>query len=163
MYIMHNQGKALNVISRTRHQADVDRSHTSGIFAQRFRNRSTQEGLTEMQYEKLADEALDYLAEMFEILGDSDDSASDFDCTFSSGVLTVALGGGHGTYVINKQTPNKQIWLSSPISGPKRYDYIGNRWVYAHDGKALHDLLTEEISSAFGRHIDFTTAERWDP
>ena len=27
-----------------------------------------------------------------------------------------------GTYVINKQTPNKQIWLSSPISGPKRYD-----------------------------------------
>jgi frataxin-like iron-binding protein CyaY len=22
--------------------------------------------------------------------------------------------GDHGTYVINKQTPNRQIWLSSP-------------------------------------------------
>lgn len=31
-----------------------------------------------------------------------------------SGVLTLKLGS-HGTYVINKQPPNKQIWLSSPL------------------------------------------------
>lgn len=31
-----------------------------------------------------------------------------------SGVLTVKLGD-KGTYVVNKQPPNKQIWLSSPI------------------------------------------------
>jgi frataxin-like iron-binding protein CyaY len=31
-----------------------------------------------------------------------------------SGVLTVRLGR-HGTFVINKQTPNRQIWLSSPV------------------------------------------------
>lgn len=30
-----------------------------------------------------------------------------------SGVLTLTLGD-KGTYVINKQPPNKQIWLSSP-------------------------------------------------
>ncbi len=30
------------------------------------------------------------------------------------GVLTVKLGK-LGTYVINKQTPNRQIWWSSPI------------------------------------------------
>lgn len=30
-----------------------------------------------------------------------------------SGVLNLRLGE-HGTYVINKQPPNKQIWLSSP-------------------------------------------------
>lgn len=29
-------------------------------------------------------------------------------------MLTVALGD-RGTFVINKQTPNRQIWLSSPI------------------------------------------------
>jgi frataxin len=33
---------------------------------------------------------------------------------FKSGVLTLCLGD-HGTYVINKQPPNKQIWLSSPL------------------------------------------------
>jgi hypothetical protein len=31
------------------------------------------------------------------------------------GVLTVALGGEKGTFVVNKQTPNRQIWLSSPV------------------------------------------------
>ena len=36
-------------------------------------------------------------------------------------MLTINLGGDYGVYVINKQTPNKQIWLSSPISGPQRY------------------------------------------
>ena len=34
---------------------------------------------------------------------------------YQSGVLTLKLGK-HGTYVVNKQPPNKQIWLSSPIS-----------------------------------------------
>lgn len=40
------------------------------------------------------------------------------------GVLTAVISEAFGTYVINKQAPNKQIWLSSPVSGPKRYDYI---------------------------------------
>ena len=31
-----------------------------------------------------------------------------------SGVLTIKLGP-KGTYVINKQTPNRQMWLSSPL------------------------------------------------
>ena len=31
-----------------------------------------------------------------------------------NGVLTINVGGELGTYVINKQSPNKQIWLSSP-------------------------------------------------
>jgi len=80
-----------------------------------------------------------------------------FPCSSSfllqSGVLTLGMGS-HGTYVINKQPPNKQIWLSSPLrfvfffsrrrvasllhraklissltgfccdSGPKRFDYV---------------------------------------
>jgi frataxin len=58
--------------------------------------------------------------------------------------------------VINKQAPNKQIWLSSPISGPKRYDIINGRWTYSHDGLALHDLLTEEFSKHLGTNIDFS-------
>lgn len=35
-------------------------------------------------------------------------------CALQSGVLTVKLGQ-KGTFVINKQTPNRQIWLSSPV------------------------------------------------
>ena len=42
---------------------------------------------------------------------------------YSAGVLTLVVEGV-GTYVLNKQPPNKQIWLSSPVSGPKRYDWV---------------------------------------
>jgi frataxin len=67
-----------------------------------------------------------------------------------------------GTYVLNKQPPNKQIWLSSPISGPKRYDWVvqgdqqhekegtegvgwGGLWIYLRDGSSLSGLVRKEV------------------
>lgn len=63
-----------------------------------------------------------------------------------------------GTYVINKQPPNKQIWVSSPLSGPKRYDWVvegesmhekegggTGEWVYLRDGTNLTELLGKEL------------------
>jgi frataxin len=92
------------------------------------------------------DETLESLTDAFEVLLEKHKLPSDV--TYSNGVLTVELGK-IGTYVINKQTPNKQIWLSSPFSGPKRYDFIGQRWIYKHDGVSLHKLLTTEMSNVF--------------
>lgn len=110
--------------------------------------------LSEAAYEKLADETLDALADFFEDLTDEAFTGADYDVVFSSGVLTVKVGGHHGTYVINKQTPNKQIWLSSPTSGPKRYDWTGENWVYIHDGVSLHQLLSKEFSSIFNVNMN---------
>ncbi|KAI7797995.1 frataxin, partial [Triplophysa rosa] len=112
--------------------------------------------LTEPEYEKLADETLDALAEFLEDLTDESFTGLDYDVVFSSGVLTMKVGSGHGTYVINKQTPNQQIWLSSPTSGPKRYDWTGERWVYARDGMTLHKLLSKELSIIFQTNIDLS-------
>jgi frataxin len=78
--------------------------------------------------------------------------------TSQAGVLTLAFPPA-GTYVLNKQPPNKQIWLSSPISGPKRYDWVlegdkqhekegtgsEGRWVYLRDGSTLNVLLKKEV------------------
>ncbi|XP_069632663.1 frataxin, mitochondrial isoform X2 [Haliaeetus albicilla] len=72
--------------------------------------------LDETTYEKLAEETLDSLADFFEDLTDKPFTPEDYDVSLGSGVLTVKLGGDMGTYVINKQTPNRQIWLSSPTS-----------------------------------------------
>jgi frataxin len=98
------------------------------------------------QYETIADETLESLTDAFEILLDKHKLPSDV--TYSNGVLTVELDK-YGTYVINKQTPNRQIWLSSPFSGPKRYDFINQLWIYKHDGMSLHKLLNKEISNIF--------------
>lgn len=71
------------------------------------------------------------------------------------GVLTVNFGELHGTYVINRQMPNKQIWLSSPKSGPKRYDFVNSQWIYKHDGKTLHELLNNEIPAIVKSQVCF--------
>ncbi|KAG6837115.1 hypothetical protein H0H93_014421 [Arthromyces matolae] len=78
-----------------------------------------------------------------------------YEVEYHSGVLTLSLGQ-KGTYVINKQPPNKQIWLSSPFSGPKRYDYTeeGDDWLYSRDSQALGDLLNQELTKALGQPID---------
>lgn len=79
-----------------------------------------------------------------------------------AGVLTLKFPP-HGTYVLNKQPPNKQIWLSSPVSGPKRYDWVADEgqelgkggwkkgeWVYLRDGSTLSGLLEKEIGVVIG-------------
>jgi len=112
--------------------------------------------LDDVTYETVAEETLQSLAEYFDELMLSDFASKDADVSYSSGVLTVVLGEGKGIYVINKQSPNKQIWLSSPVSGPKRYDFINGRWIYKHDGMAMHDLLTKEITEDYCVKSDFT-------
>lgn len=73
--------------------------------------------------------------------------------------MTVSFGEPYGTYVINRQTPNKQVWLSSPTSGPKRYDFSmksNGCWIYKHDGVSLHQLLQKEINEIVKNKVDFS-------
>ena len=43
-------------------------------------------------------------------------STDDFDVTCAMGVLTVSIGDNKGTYVINKQAPNRQVEVLFPRS-----------------------------------------------
>ncbi|ETS79401.1 hypothetical protein PFICI_09254 [Pestalotiopsis fici W106-1] len=108
--------------------------------------------ITDEQYHKLADQYLDDLLVTFE---EEQDAKDEIDVEYSAGVMNIKYP--QGTYVINKQPPNKQIWLSSPISGPKRYDYViisegqeskqdtaTGGWIYLRDGTSLNELLQEE-------------------
>jgi frataxin len=45
-----------------------------------------------------------------------------FDAEYSQGVLTLKFDP-KTVYVINKQPPNEQIWMSSPFSGPRRFEW----------------------------------------
>lgn len=76
-----------------------------------------------------------------------------------AGVLRVDFISKQLSYVLNKQPPNKQIWLSSPISGPKRFDWVvlqegqnakegGGQgdWVYLRDGTSLTDIIRKELA-----------------
>ena len=96
-------------------------------------------------YVRLSNETMESLNDRFSELIEDHDNLMGADTTLADGVLTVKLNE-HGTYVINKQTPNQQIWLSSPVSGPYRYDIFRNSWVYKHTGETLHALLDRELT-----------------
>ncbi|KAJ7130118.1 hypothetical protein C8R43DRAFT_896379 [Mycena crocata] len=112
--------------------------------------------LSTERYNLVSDTAMDNLLHALENLVDSLGNPT-YEVEYHSGVLTLQLGD-KGTYVINKQPPNKQIWLSSPFSGPKRYDYHGgnNAWVYSRDGQSLSDLLNRELSDTLKLPVDVT-------
>jgi hypothetical protein len=97
------------------------------------------------------------------------------------GVLTVDLGN-RGTWVLNKQTPNRQLWWSSPIrsssflsstliplvSGPLRFEYrlhdpsdksdAEGGWYITRENKdgsrtELLSLLSSEMQRVTGKDL----------
>ncbi|KAH7883905.1 Frataxin [Phlebopus sp. FC_14] len=105
------------------------------------------------RYHALSDATMTTMLERLEDLLD-EIANNTLEVDYHSGVLTLNLAS-HGTYVINKQPPNKQIWLSSPISGPKRYDYVPatDNWRYSRDGQGLDELMERELGSILGREV----------
>ncbi|KAI9190356.1 Mitochondrial matrix iron chaperone [Blastocladiella emersonii ATCC 22665] len=104
--------------------------------------RAVESSLSDTEYHQRAEHTLEAVLEGLETLGDEIELAG-YDVTYSSGVLTLKLGV-HGTYVLNKQPPNKQIWLSSPLSGPRRFDWVASRAVWA-DTRQLADPATADV------------------
>ncbi|KAI8060320.1 hypothetical protein BC940DRAFT_371415 [Gongronella butleri] len=106
------------------------------------------------RYHRIADVTLDVMVDNLEAAGEEVE-IDGFDLEYSQGVMTLKLGA-HGTYVINKQPPNKQIWLSSPKSGPKRFDYddAQHKWFYQRDNSTLDGLLNDELNGILGDDID---------
>ena len=132
----------------------------------------------------MADEALETIQDAVEELfeeqfdgGDTDDSEMP-EVNVASGVLTLSMPP-HGTWVLNKQTPNRQIWWSSPISGPRRYEYDADEEVWLHtryvdareaardegtdlnedddkygDSRTLGGALAAEVKTLYGWDVD---------
>lgn len=107
--------------------------------------------MSERDFHLVADEALEDIHDTVEEALE-DGFEDEFDCNMSQGVLNIIVGD-RGTWVLNKQSPNRQIWWSSPISGPMRFEYHGDckRWVNTRDGKTeLRDLLATEMDEKCG-------------
>ncbi|QLQ77986.1 hypothetical protein HG537_0A02330 [Torulaspora globosa] len=102
--------------------------------------------LSVQEYQKEADRCLETLLDDLETLSDEYPERIP-DVELTQGVMTLQVANV-GTYVINKQPPNKQIWLSSPISGPNRFDLYKGDWVSLRDGSRLLSILSSELDDA---------------
>lgn len=109
---------------------------------------------SEAEYHPVADDTLNAIQDAVEEALESLSEVDEYEITNASGVLTMKLPP-HGTWVINKQTPNRQLWWSSPLSGPKRYEYVDGEWISTKDGLVLGPVLVQELRRIYPTLEDF--------
>lgn len=110
------------------------------------------DNMDESRFESLAEDTLArFMDAIDEALGD------EMDVDLENGILKIELDNG-GQYVINKHGPNRQIWMSSPVSGASHfaYDEGAATWVSTRGGDKLIDVLAAELEKAGGAPVDLS-------
>lgn len=79
---------------------------------------------------------------------ENQDPEGEIDIDLNDGILTLVTDSG--TFVINKQSAAKEIWLSSPVSGPYHFAYMDDLWK-SRNGSELFEILTNELNIKFSR------------
>ncbi|TIB33771.1 hypothetical protein E3P84_02053 [Wallemia ichthyophaga] len=125
-------------------------------------NTNAVESMSTHTFHQLSDKVFDSLVETLEaeIEGGGFDVAQSSEVELNSGVLTLSLDK-YGTYVINKQPPTRQIWVSSPFSGPRRYEFDSNQrtWLDVRDGSSLNSMLDDELTPILNTQLNL--GEGW--
>lgn len=110
--------------------------------------------IDETRFSTLAEETLRRLIEAIDAA-----SADSLDTDLRDGILTIELDSG-AQYVVNKHVPNREIWVSSPVSGAWHfaYDETQRAWRDTRGrgdagAMTLHRLLAAELGMAIGTPI----------
>ena len=102
-------------------------------------------------FENIAEKTLNMLLDRIDdALGDA------FDVDLNGGILIIELENT-AQYIINKNAPNYEIWMSSPLSGASHY-YLEDdlkTWVDTRSGNKLFDKLAQELSQSSGKTFTF--------
>lgn len=100
-------------------------------------------GMTENEFVKLVSKAFHEIENSIE--NENFSWISDIDSKDES--LSIKLEDG-GTFVINRQVPNRQIWYSSPVSGPCRFNFEEKNGEWRNTrNEEITELVLKEISS----------------
>lgn len=74
------------------------------------------------------------------------------------GVISITCGNG-GTFVISRQTAAKQLWLSSPLSGPWHYNLVIDKstidWKCSKGSMRFWDRIETELSNLLKHEVHF--------
>ncbi len=104
--------------------------------------------INEHDYLSVSDDWLDALTMHLE---DNDPGFEDIE--YTAGVLTVRVPESM-TFVVNRQTPNRELWLSSPVRGPSHYGLTMKdgkaAWIDTKTGDTLRAVLEEDLGKLLG-------------
>lgn len=95
--------------------------------------------MNEAEFIQLVANYLDYLLEKIET-----DYWSVVECEFSEGVLKIQTETV-GIFIINRNIPRKELWLSSPFSGGAHFSYSEGEWLNTRTQESFEPLLFKEL------------------
>ena len=102
----------------------LDAAVEGRMYAGGWRRMAIARDMTEDEYNNIANDLLNDILDKLEVI---EDSMEGFEVNASGdGVIHIIIAD-KGTWVLNKQTPSRQIWLSSPVTGPTHYKMVDNQ------------------------------------
>lgn len=66
------------------------------------------------------------------------------DCELTTGILNIHTDK-QGTFIINRNIPRQELWLSSPFSGGAHFAYIDNLWLNTRTKEPFETVLFAEL------------------
>ncbi|WP_238318393.1 iron donor protein CyaY [Thalassospira australica] len=121
-----------------------------GAFGPQRQTENKTVALEETRFHQIADETIETLSDVIDdVLGD------DLEVDLQSGILTIELDSGE-QFIINKHGPNRQVWLSSPVSGASHYDFDEDNetWTSTRGSTTLNDQLSADLAVKTGNKLD---------
>lgn len=91
--------------------------------------------MTENEFNRLADAVFQRIEQA------NDNSGQDIDYDSNGVVMEIEFGNGN-KIIVNRHTPNQEIWVAAR-SGGFHYSINDGRWVSQRDGSELFSKLTE--------------------
>ncbi|WP_274572474.1 iron donor protein CyaY [Neisseria leonii] len=92
---------------------------------------------------------LQYTDRLFAHIEDQIDEAGlDVDCRLAGNVLTLEADGG-GQIVINRHTPNQELWIAAK-SGGYHFSLRDGAWLAARDGSEFFAVLNRALAETSG-------------
>ncbi|TAJ77379.1 MAG: iron donor protein CyaY [Gallionellaceae bacterium] len=101
--------------------------------------------MTESEFTRLADAAFTRIENALD--------SNDIDYNFNGPVLEIEFDDGTQV-IINRHTPNQEIWLAAK-SGGFHYSFRDGRWASKRDDSELFDKLSELVRLGGGANISF--------
>lgn len=95
--------------------------------------------MDETDFIRLVTDYLDYLLERIEI-----SYWQVVDCELSIGILNIYTEE-RGTFIINRNIPRQELWLSSPFSGGAHFRYVDKKWLNTRTKESFETLLFSEL------------------
>ncbi len=95
-----------------------------------------------INFTKLAEETIALIADTIE----NEDKEGLIEIDYQGNILNLATH--QGVYVINKHSAAKEIWLSSPVSGPHHFYYDADKW-QSRSKADLFTILEQELNIPF--------------